>query len=115
MPHPDPHEIEFLRCFVAASDWTVARTMPENPHAYVVRGKTADLAGFDRFVQAIDASGWRGEWGGRTWTYLDVDAHTYWAIGVALNRKPVGDVSATTAGRPTIDQPKRGRYRPDDR
>lgn len=91
-PGPDSSEIEFLRRFVAASDWAVAATTPANPHRYVIRGRTADPDGFDRFVEAIDAYGWRGEWGGRTWTYIDVDAFTYWAIGVVLNRKPVGEV-----------------------
>jgi hypothetical protein len=88
----DADEATFARRFVAESDWTEAVTMPDNPHQYVVRGRTADPAGFDRFAGLIAEHGWVGEWGGRAWIYLDVDDHTYWQIGPVMNRKPVARV-----------------------
>ncbi len=74
----DAGEAAFARRFVAESDWTFAKTMPANPHGYVVRGRTADPAGFDRFAGLIGEHGWVGEWGGRAYRYLDLDGHSYW-------------------------------------
>ena len=93
-------ELRFARAFIRASTWTEAVTQPANPHTYTIRGRTADPAGFDRFAGLIREHGWDGEWGGRTWTYIDVDVHSYWVIDVVLNRKPVSRVPGDH-GRPT--------------
>jgi hypothetical protein len=47
---------------------------------------------YDRFERLVRQHGWRGPFEGRNWTYLDVGGHSYWCMGVVINRKPVDRV-----------------------
>ncbi|MDR0197188.1 MAG: hypothetical protein LBI36_03080, partial [Oscillospiraceae bacterium] len=70
--------------FVATAEkfmWTFAKTMPQCPHEYIVRGKTADEDTYLAMFRTIEA---RGEWG--TWNntprqYLHPgDGYYYWKM-----------------------------------
>ena len=66
----------------AAFTWTYAKTMPQYPHEYIVRGKTADDETYIAMFRSIEA---RGEW--RTWIdglnrqYIHPgDGYYYWKM-----------------------------------
>jgi hypothetical protein len=69
--------------FIGAAPWTFAHTMPENPHEYTVLGQMPDES-FNAFVLHIREHGYRGRFGGRTYTYLEVDGWRYWTMGAPL-------------------------------
>ena len=48
-----------LRALVDAERWTFAKTMPEWPHAYIVRGRV-DEGLFERLVVHIRTHGYEG-------------------------------------------------------
>lgn len=99
----DARELEFARSFVAGREWRLAAD-PRNRHEYVVRGRSAPEADFDRFAALIRKRGWDGEWGGRTWRYLTVGEYTYWAIPPVLNRKPSAAVPRPSGAPATQDR-----------
>ena len=61
--------------------WTYAKTMPECPHEYIVRGKTADSETYFAMFRAIEEHGvWR-EWNGSPQQYLHPgDGYYYWKM-----------------------------------
>ena len=61
--------------------WTYAKTMPECPHEYIVRGKTADDETYFLMFNAIEERGeWR-EWYGTPRQYLHPgDGYYYWKM-----------------------------------
>lgn len=87
-------DLDRSRAFIAASAWTFAKTMPEIPHEYVVRGRTAEPDEFTWMVAQIRAHGFDASFGARTFTYLVVDDHKYWTMGApieettVINREP---------------------------
>jgi hypothetical protein len=72
--------------FISRVGWRFASTMPEIPHEYTVGGReTAGIppvpeAWYDWFVEQIREHGYEAKFAGRTYTYLDVDGHKYWAL-----------------------------------
>jgi len=70
-----------LRRFIAAHEWTFAKTMPGIPHWYTLRRKARSDADFAAFVQEIRFRGVVRPFGRRTFTYLDLDGWTYWTMG----------------------------------
>lgn len=71
----DPH------AFVASQQWTFAKTMPQNPHEYIVRGKGNDPEDFDAFVKTI-RTGEKRVWGRKIYIYWkDQDGMRYWTMG----------------------------------
>lgn len=73
--------------FIGRARWRFARTMPDQPHEYTVRGETPDEE-FHWFVLYISDHGHRAKYGGRYYTYLKVDAWRYWTMGA-----PVGETT----------------------
>jgi len=71
---------EFITIFIAKEKWTFAKTMPQWPHWYVVRGNCDDDT-FAKFVSFIYSNGQVRGWHDRKFTYLDIDDFTYWTMG----------------------------------
>ena len=74
---------EDLRSFVDDERWTYAKTMPEWPHEYLVRGRV-DPALFERTVTHIRAHGYEGRFYQRTITYYEEAGLVYWTMGAPL-------------------------------
>lgn len=80
--HPDlAADPEFLREFIASQKWTFAKTMPQWPHWYVVRGKGPKEDDFARFAQHIRSFGYDEQWHHHNHRYLDIEGHKYWTMG----------------------------------
>ena len=75
-----------LEEFVSRVGWRFASTMPEIPHEYTVAGKeTAGVppvpdAWYVWFTEQIADHGYQAKFGGRAYTYLDVDGWKYWSL-----------------------------------
>lgn len=94
-----PGELLTPEQFIDRAPWRFAKTMPDQPHEYTVRGVTPD-GEFDWFVRYIREHGYRAKYGERYYTYLEVDAWRYWTMGgpvaetTIINRAKVGEDSA---------------------
>lgn len=78
------------RPYIAASEWTYARTMPQHPHEYVVLRKSVDWREHLRFLRWIRVWGERELYKGTYYLYRVVDEWRYWAMGpndTILNRR----------------------------
>ena len=75
------HNNNEFRTAAASFTWTFAKTMPECPHWYIVRGKTADDETYFAMFRAIEERGvWR-EWNGTPQQYLHPgDGYYYWKM-----------------------------------
>ncbi len=62
--------------------------MPRIPHEYTVRGESADEE-FEWFVRHIRNHGYRADFGGRVYTYLEVHSWKYWTMGVAVEETTI--------------------------
>ena len=72
-----------LRQFIDSSQWTFAKTMPEWPHEYIVRGRVdEDL--FVRLVRHIRANGYERNFYQKSITYYDDSGLVYWTMGEPL-------------------------------
>ena len=61
--------------------WTYAKTMPQCPHEYIVRGKTVDEDIYIMMFNTITMHGESGEWSGITYRYLHPgDGYYYWKM-----------------------------------
>jgi hypothetical protein len=80
---------EEITDFIVKHRWRVARTMPEMPHAYVVKAQCRDAAEFERFVMHIRRHGYTQRFGKREFVYFDwpVDGaiHQFWTMGAPLS------------------------------
>jgi hypothetical protein len=93
--------LDGARAYVAAVRWRFAKTMPQWPHEYTVRGWRPDLeAGFVAFVELIRRTGEVKPWpGGATnpryhHRYLELDGWQYWTMGA-----PVADTTVINRAR----------------
>jgi hypothetical protein len=77
-------ELDFCRELIAKSRWIFAKTMPQNPHYYMLRKEYASDAEFVRFVEIIRRYGYRYQYGGYWYIQLDVDEWFYWTMGAPL-------------------------------
>jgi GTPase Era involved in 16S rRNA processing len=75
----------FIRNLISRSHWIFAKTMPENPHYYMLRRETDD-GEFVRFVEIIRKFGYRQNYEGHPYTVLDVDEWFYWTMGAAIEK-----------------------------
>jgi len=92
--HFDPRE------WVARQQWVYAKTMPENPHHYVVRPRSPNdpesrLARreWDRFQGLILQHGRPRRYKGARYIAWTLDDHDYWAMYPVINRKPIDNAS----------------------
>jgi hypothetical protein len=69
-----------LREFIASSKWTYAKTMPEWPHEYIVRGRVPENL-FAQLVLHIQANGYLGQFYQKSIVYFDYESRTYWTMG----------------------------------
>ena len=72
-----------LRDFVDSSQWTFAKTMPEWPHEYIVRGRV-DEEPFVQLVRHIRANGYEGKFYQKDIVYFDEAGIVYWTMGEPL-------------------------------
>lgn len=85
-----------LRDFVKSSKWTFAKTMPEWPHEYIVRGRVDECL-FLRLVHHIRQYGVKQRFYNRSLTYFAEDGLLYWTMGnpieetTIINRCKEGD------------------------
>ncbi len=70
-----------IKAFIARERWTFAKSMPTNPHEYVVRKQVAVEADFVRFALHIREHGYRMKFKGWLYTCFDVDGFRYWTMG----------------------------------
>jgi hypothetical protein len=89
-PVPPPIVIGYIE----ASHWRFARSMPSNPHWYVVRpkGPGPELAAHLAFCRWLTAEGRDRTWHGRPFRTASWDGWDYWHMGddTVINRKPTG-------------------------
>ena len=83
------------RAYIAAASWTFAKTMPDNPHEYVVRQRAHAVspergAGHEALFVLIRDHHYVRRWHGRGYRTVSLDGHDYWLIqdGTIVNRKP---------------------------
>jgi hypothetical protein len=79
---------EELRHFVLSERWTFAKTMPEWPHEYLVRGRV-DSELFERAVMHLRAHGYQGRFYRRTITYFAEDGFVYWTMGAPVDQTTI--------------------------
>jgi len=72
-----------LKNFILQTAWTFAKTMPEWPHEYLVRGKV-DEKQFLALVEHIRQFGYVGSFYQKPITYFDEDEFVYWTMGAAI-------------------------------
>lgn len=70
-----------ISTFIAAHEWTFAKTMPRIPHWYTLRHKATSSERFSEFVPEIRFRGVQRPFGRKIFTYLDFDGWTYWTMG----------------------------------
>ena len=109
------------RTFVGSLKWTTARTVPTDPHAYVMRDWVKDQPTFDWFLDLVKRYGHRDEFSadpsgelrhvsGTRWVYLHLDGFRYWVSrawhggdGPMLNRARSGPHEGPAQQRMEID------------
>ena len=71
--------------FIRSHRWKFARTMPDNPHWYVVRSRCRCEVEFERMVRTIQETGFIERYGKRDYTCIDVQTDVivfkYWTMG----------------------------------
>lgn len=70
--------------FIELNTWIFAKTMPENPHWYVVRSQCNDEEAFKGFVMHIREFGCSVLFEGREYICFDVGEFKYWTMGCPL-------------------------------
>ena len=68
------------RDFVEQQQWRFAKTMPEIPHYYCLKGMSSDMKEFEWFVQYILDNSVPGEFYGKTFNYCFLDNWKYWIM-----------------------------------
>ena len=76
-----------LRDFVDNAQWTFAKTMPEWPHEYIVRGQVDENL-FMMLVQHIRFQGYEAKFYEKTFIYYDYGGMIYWTMG-----EPIGETT----------------------
>jgi hypothetical protein len=75
-----------LRAAVARLDFRFAKTMPDQPHEYVVRTQENE-ADYLALFEAIQVHGVRARFGERWYRYLHPgDGHRYWTMTTAVGQ-----------------------------
>jgi hypothetical protein len=79
---------EALHKFIYSSKWIFAKTMPEWPHEYIVRGKVDENL-FEQLVLHIRNNGYEGMFYRKKITYFDEGDKVYWTMGSPLKETTV--------------------------
>jgi hypothetical protein len=78
-----------MRAFIAANEWTYAKTYPQCPHYYVVVERATSQFDCLRFVAQIRRIGYAHKFFRATLKYLDVDEWYYWSMGWPIDETEV--------------------------
>lgn len=80
---------EFER-FIEQITWIEAKSYPDHPHEYIVRGKidTADERFFDA-VKFIRENGYDDNFYSKTYTYYELNGKKYWTMGADVEETTV--------------------------
>jgi hypothetical protein len=77
-------EQDRLREFIAAADWTFAKTMPWAPHFYALKHECRRRGlgeAFEELVDAIVTHGYPARWRNHpVRRYLEIDGWRYWVM-----------------------------------
>ena len=84
MPYAD---LQFIGEMIDKSRWIFAKTMPQNPHYYMLRKESVD-AEFVRFVELVRKYGYRYKFGKTWYVQLNVNNWYYWTMGCPLHNCP---------------------------
>jgi hypothetical protein len=84
------------RAYIATGEWCFARTMPDNPHWYVIRqhawarGREVGQ-GHEALFVLIREHHYVRLWHRHPFRSIDLDGFSYWIMedGTVINRKPV--------------------------
>jgi len=79
-----------LREFIDSSQWTLAKTMPEWPHEYIVRERVDETL-FVQLVRHIRSNGYEGKFYRKSIIYYDDDdgGLVYWTMGAPLKETTI--------------------------
>ena len=77
-----------LRKFIASSQWTFAKTMPEWPHEYLIRDRV-DRVLFEALARHIHQHGIEQSFYQRVLTYLAEDGLLYWTMGEPIEETTI--------------------------
>jgi len=77
-----------IKSFINSAVWTYAKTMPEWPHQYIVRGRVDEKA-FLGAVMHIREFGYQGFFYQKPITYFDEDGMTYWTMGAPIEETTI--------------------------
>ena len=81
-------DIDGVRQFIAGAKWQYAKSMPQWPHEYTLRGWN-DEHTFEDMIHYILHWGESRKQLHWTRVYLDVDEHYYWWMGAPVRRATV--------------------------
>ena len=77
-----------LRTFVDEEHWTFAKTMPEWPHEYIVRGRVDERL-FEELVRHIRGQGREGRFHDKVIIYFEEMGLVYWTMGAPLDETTI--------------------------
>lgn len=79
------YDEDAIRQYIGKCQWTFAKTMPQWPHEYIVKGQCPlSTEEFEHFVWAQRALGIPADWGPYRQPYLNIDGYKYWTMGCEL-------------------------------
>lgn len=70
--------------FLEGGNWIFAKTMPQNPHHYILR-KNCDDNAFDSVVDFIRKNGYKESFKGRNYTMFNANGYKYWTMGAPIS------------------------------
>lgn len=77
---PDDPPVEYdPTSYIEANEWVFAKTMPKNPHEYLLLRRSTDWREHLRFVRWLRVHGEPERFGGQLWPYRTVGEWRYWA------------------------------------
>ena len=90
MSQSETFDLERIRQFIGRCEWRFAKTMPQWPHEYIVRGNCPLTdEEFLYFIRAERESGIQEPWGPYNHTYLYIDDYKYWTMGAPYEQTTV--------------------------
>jgi len=78
------NDSDFIADLIERSNWIFAKTMPENPHYYMLRKECADDKDFVRFVELIRQYGHKYKFKNSWYDRLIVGDWYYWTMGAPI-------------------------------
>jgi hypothetical protein len=86
-------DLTWWRTLAPTLNWTVAKTMPQCPHSYIVRGKDLSRTDFMDAVRVIRRHGEPGKYYSRTGIYLRCDGVHFWTMGEPIESTTIINVA----------------------